>query len=74
MSQRAPSMATSRKKRSESGTSRLPAGKKQMLVILDQSLVKEIKFAAIEDEMKMSDVVAMATRDWLAKRKARRSE
>lgn len=48
---------------------RAPAGKKQMLVIMDESVVKSVKLAAVEDDIKMSHAVEAAVRDWLDKRK-----
>jgi hypothetical protein len=56
-----------------SGRARAPAGKKQMLVIMDQDLILELKMAALQDGMKMSHVVEKAVREWLAKRKGRKS-
>jgi len=55
-----------------SGGPRLPAGKKQMLSILDENLIRQIKVAAAEDGIKLSEIVEQATREWLAKRKNRR--
>ena len=56
------------------GRSRAPAGKKQMLVIMDQELIKALKVAAAEDDLKLSHAVEQAVRDWLSKRRARRSQ
>ena len=65
-------MSTKPKKEATSGRPRAPVGKKQMLVIMDQKLIKEVKMAALEDDMKMSHAVEEAVTDWLAKRKARK--
>jgi hypothetical protein len=54
------------------GRPRAPAGKKQMLVIMDAELVRQVKIAAAEDERKVSHVVEDAVRDWLAKRSSKR--
>jgi hypothetical protein len=51
---------------------RAPNGKKQMLVIMDQDLIKHVKMAALQDDRKMSHAVEEAVREWLAKRKARK--
>jgi hypothetical protein len=48
--------------------SRAPAGKKQVLVIMDEAIVKSVKVAAVEDDIKMSHAVEAAVRDWLNKR------
>jgi hypothetical protein len=65
-------MPTKNKKETTAGRPRAPAGKRQMLVIMDQQVIKEAKMAALEDDRKMSHVVEEATREWLAKRKARK--
>jgi len=57
------------------GTSRprAPAGKKQVLVIMDEAIVKSVKVAAVEDDIKMSHAVEAAVRDWLNKRERERA-
>jgi hypothetical protein len=50
---------------------RAPAGKKPLMVIIDEDLIKAAKIAAIEDGTKVSGTVEGLLRDWLAKRKAR---
>ena len=65
-------MPNKSKKEATSGRARAPAGKKQMLVIMDQNLIKEANMAALEDDRKMSHVVEEATREWLARRKTRK--
>lgn len=50
---------------------RAPAGKKPLMVIIDEDLIKAAKIAAIEDGTKVSGTVEVLLRDWLAKRKAR---
>lgn len=47
-------------------------GKKQMLVIMDQDLIKHVKMAALQDDRKMSHAVEEAVREWLARRKTRK--
>ena len=65
-------MPNETEKGAASGGARLPKGKKQMLVIMDQELIKELKMAALADDMKLSHAVEEATRDWLIKRKSRK--
>lgn len=60
-----------KKKTSRSGP-RLPAGTKQMLVIMDETVIKAVKIAALEDDMKMSKAVETAVKEWLARRIASR--
>jgi hypothetical protein len=50
---------------------RAPAGKKPLMVIIDEDLIKAVKIAAIEDGTKVSGTVEGLLREWLAKRKAR---
>jgi hypothetical protein len=52
---------------------RAPAGKKQVLVIMDEAIVKSVKVAAVEDDIKMSHAVEAAVRDWLSKRERERA-
>jgi hypothetical protein len=49
---------------------RTPPGKKQMLVIMDEKLIKELKLAMTEDDTAASHIVEQLVRDWLAKRKS----
>jgi hypothetical protein len=65
-------MPTRPKMDAASGRPRAPAGKKQMLVIMDQHLIKAVKMVALEEDMKMSHAVEEAVTDWLAKRKVRK--
>jgi hypothetical protein len=65
-------MPAKAKKKTASGGARLPAGKKQMLVIMDQDVIKELKVAVAQDEVKLSHAVEEAVREWLAKRRGRR--
>jgi hypothetical protein len=39
---------------------------------MDQDLIKAVKMAALEDDMKMSHAFEEAAKEWLAKRKARK--
>jgi hypothetical protein len=64
-------MPSKPKKTSRSGP-RLPQGTKQMLVLMDATVIKAVKIAALEDDMKMSGAVEIAVKEWLAKRAAER--
>ncbi|WP_291578026.1 hypothetical protein [Bradyrhizobium sp.] len=44
-----------------------------MLIIMDQDVIKSVKVAAVEDDIKMSHAVEKAVRDWLSKRKRERA-
>jgi hypothetical protein len=48
---------------------RTPPGKKQMLVIMDGKLIKDLKVAMAEDDTAASHIVEELVREWLAKRK-----
>jgi hypothetical protein len=52
---------------------RAPVGKRQVLIIMDQEVIKSVKVAAVEDDIKMSHAVEKAVRDWLNKRKRARA-
>jgi hypothetical protein len=60
-------------KKGPRGRPRGPAGKKQMLVIMDEGLIKAVKMAALEDSVAMSHIVEGLVREWLAKRKGRKA-
>jgi len=47
---------------------RAPAGKKPLMVIIEEDVIKAAKIAAIEDGTKVSAIVEILLRDWLAKR------
>jgi len=47
---------------------RAPAGKKPLMVIMDEEVIKATKIAAIEDGTKVSAIVEALLHDWLAKR------
>ena len=53
---------------------RAPKGKKQVLIIMDQDVIKQVKLAAVEDDMKMSHAVEEAVRQWLSRRNAKKSD
>ena len=53
--------------------SRAPEGKRQVLIIMDREVIKSVKVAAVEDDIKMSHAVEEAVRDWLTKRKRERA-
>jgi hypothetical protein len=55
-------------KKREKGRPRASKGKKQMLSILDQNVIKRVKMAALEDNMPMSHAVERAIKEWLARR------
>jgi hypothetical protein len=50
---------------------RAPAGKKPLMVIIDEEVIKAAKIAAIEDGIKVSGTVEVLLREWLGKRKMR---
>ena len=62
-------MPSKPKKRRVKPRARAPEGKRQVLIIMNKDVVKLVKVAAVEDEIKMSHVVEEAVRDWLDKRK-----
>ena len=62
-------MPRSSKKEQPTGRARAPAGKKQVLVLMDAEVIKQTKLAAVEDDRKMSHIVEEAVRDWLTRRK-----
>lgn len=68
-----PLMPSQPKKRLVKPRARAPAGKRQVLIIMDQDVIKSVKVAAVEDDIKMSHAVEEAVRDWLSKRKRERT-
>ena len=66
-------MPSKPEKRRAKTRARAPEGKRQVLIIMDQDVIKSVKVAAVEDDMKMSHAVEMAVRDWLSKRKRERA-
>jgi len=66
-------MPATDKKGQTKGRARAPAGKKQVLLIADADLIKQMKLAAVEDEKKMSHCFEEAAREWLARRKSRKT-
>jgi hypothetical protein len=66
-----PREAKPKKPASRSGP-RTPPGKKQMLVIMDEKLIKDLKVAMAEDGTAASHIVEELVRDWLAKRGSKR--
>jgi hypothetical protein len=54
------------------GRPRAPTGKKQVLIIMNEEVIKQVKIAAIEDGLKMSHAVEEGVREWLARRKSRK--
>ena len=62
-------MPSQPKKRRVKTRARAPEGKRQVLIIMDQEVIKSVKVAAVEDDIKMSHAVEKAVRDWLSKRK-----
>jgi hypothetical protein len=67
-----PREAKPKKPASRSGP-RTPPGKKQMLVIMDEGLIRDLKVAMAEDDTAASHIVEELVRDWLAKRKGRKA-
>lgn len=65
-------MPADEKKQPAKGGPRAPKGKKQMLVLMDQDVIKSVKMAALEDDIPMSHAVEEAIREWLGKRKGRK--
>jgi hypothetical protein len=51
------------------GRPRTTEGKKQMLLMVPEELIKAMKIAAIQDGKPVSHVAEEAMKDWLAKRK-----
>ena len=66
-------MPSQPKKKPVKVRARAPAGKRQVLIIMDQDVIKSVKVAAVEDDIKMSHAVEKAVRDWLSKRKHERA-
>ena len=66
-------MSSQPKKRLVKARARAPVGKRQVLIIMDQEVIKSVKVAAVEDDIKMSHAVEKAVRDWLSKRKRARA-
>ncbi len=66
-------MPSQPKKRRVKTRARAPEGKRQVLIIMDQEVIKSVKVAAVEDDIKMSHAVEKAVRDWLSKRKRERA-
>jgi hypothetical protein len=62
-------MPSKPKKRRAKTRARAPQGKRQVLIIMNNDVVKLVKVAAVEDDIKMSHAVEEAVRDWLDKRK-----
>jgi hypothetical protein len=65
-------MPADEKKQPAKASSRAPKGKKQMLVLMDQDVIKSVKMAALEDDIPMSHAVEEAVREWLGRRKGRK--
>ena len=66
-------MPTTPKKRGAKNRARAPEGKRQVLIIMDQDVIRSVKVAAVEDDIKMSHAVEEAVREWLSKRKRERA-
>jgi hypothetical protein len=66
-------MPSQSKKRRVKTRARAPEGKRQVLIIMDQDVIKSVKVAAVEDDIKMSHAVEKAVRNWLSKRKRARA-
>ena len=60
-----------KKAKSRSGP-RAPAGKRPLLVILDEQVVEDTKIAAILEKRKVSGIVEELLTGWLAERKTRK--
>jgi hypothetical protein len=57
------------KEKSRSGP-RAPAGKKPLMVIIDEDLIKAAKIAGIEDGRNVSGIVQELLEGWLARRRS----
>lgn len=66
-----PRDAKAKKPQSRSGP-RTPPGNRQMLVIMDENLITDLKVAMVEDGTAASHAVEELVRGWLAKRKVRK--
>jgi hypothetical protein len=66
-------MPSQPKKRRVKTRARAPEGKRQVLILMDQDVIKSVKVAAVEDDIKMSHAVEKAVRNWLSKRKRARA-
>jgi hypothetical protein len=66
-------MPSQLEKRPVKARARAPLGKRQVLIIMDEEIIKSVKVAAVEDDIKMSHAVEKAVRDWLIKRKRARA-
>jgi hypothetical protein len=66
-------MPSQPKKKPGKARARAPAGKRQVLIIMDQDVIKSVKVAAVEDDIKMSHAVEEAVREWLSRRKRERA-
>jgi hypothetical protein len=62
-----------KKKRAARSGPRAPPGRKQMLVIMDGDMIKELKLAMTEDGTAASHIVEELVKDWLAKRKIQKA-
>jgi hypothetical protein len=58
---------TGGEKPKRSGGPRAPLGKKPLMVIMDERLIKKAKHAAVDDDCKVSHIVEKALTEWLAK-------
>lgn len=65
-------MLSKPKKRRAKTRARAPEGKRQVLIIMNKDVVKLVKVAAVEDDIKMSHAVEEAVRDWWIKESAKR--
>ncbi|MBR1188550.1 hypothetical protein [Bradyrhizobium sp. AUGA SZCCT0160] len=53
------------------GRKRVPKGKRQMLCILDEDVIEQVKIAAVRRNSRVSHVVQIAIVEWLAKQEHR---
>jgi hypothetical protein len=44
-------------------------GRKSLLVYMDETLIKELKKVAVDDDCNAYDIVEQATREWLDRRR-----
>jgi hypothetical protein len=65
-------MVSSKKPDSNPSVRSRDDGRKSLLVYLNADLIKELKKAALDDEVNAYEIVEEATRQWLARREKKR--
>jgi len=49
-------------------------GRRTLLVYMDAAMIKELKKAALDDDVNSYEIVEAATREWLARRERKRQK